>query len=887
MTPNPTPRYQKLFRALLRLLPFDFRADYGGEMEGVFRDQHRELESRGGAMDFLRLWGEAITGIFQAAPGEHWNILKQDTVYAFRMMRKNFGFTAIAVLTLGLGIGANSAIFSVVHAVLLRPLPYPDGHQLVMIRQLAPKAGVGEVRFSVREIEDYRLQNQSLSGLAEYHNMSFILYGHGDPDRIRAAVVSSNFFDLFRVKPILGRALLAEDDKLGAPAVLLLTYEYWKNRFGGDPQIVGQTFELNDRVHTVVGVLPPLPQYPVESDVYMPVSACPFRSSNHMIENRDMHMMQVFGRLKPGVTLEQSRADLATIAARLQSSYPKSYPDNMGYTAISSPLREELTHMAKPTLLVLLAAAGFVLLIACANVANLTLARMSRRERELAVRTALGAGRSRLLRQLLTESFILALIGGGLGLLLAYGSLQLLTDFAARLTPRAHEIKIDAGVLGFTLLAALGTSIVFGTISAVFSRSNLSASLKEGSAGAGAGQHKNRVRSMLIVSQVGFSFMLLIGAGLMLRSLAKVLSVDPGFVPQRVLAMRTTFSFSKYAKQEDLVVAIKKTIDRVGAEPGILAAAISSGYPLQAETIAAGPTANVNTFQIEGRQLGPGEAPPAGGIVIVSPGYFRTLGIPLKAGREFLDSDGGKTGPQVVIINEAMKRRYWPNEDPMSKRISTDGGDSWNSIVGIVGDVHEFGLDRPASPEIYGPHSEGAAPVTLIVRTAADPATMGEAVARAVHEVDPQVAVTHVVTLEQERANSTASQRVTASLLGLFAVLALIIAATGIGGIMALSVSQRVREIGIRLALGAQRSAILRMILGHGLVLAATGIAIGLAGAVAFTGLVKSLLFEVQPTDPITFVTVAFVLTAAAIVASYLPARRAAAIDPIEALRTE
>jgi putative ABC transport system permease protein len=886
MDSGKLPQSQRFFRSLLRVLPFDFRADYGHEMEGVFTEQEREAKERGGPMDFLKLWGETIAGIFRTAPSEHWEILKQDLAYGLRMMRKNAGFTMIAILTLGLGIGANTAIFSVVHAVLLRPLPYPEGDRLVFIRQQAQKEGIDNISFSVHEIEDYRAQNQTLSGLVEYHNMSFILYGHGDPDRIRTAVVSSNYFDLFKVQPLLGRAFVPDDDKLGAPAVLMLSFEYWKNKFGADPGIVGKTFELNDRVHTVVGVLPPVPQYPTESDVYMPTSACPFRSGKGMIENRDARMMEAFGRLKPGVTLAQARADLSTIAGRLKSEYPKSYPESMGYGAVSSPLQEELTHGARPTLLVLLAAAAFVLLIACANVANLTLARMSRRERELAVRTALGAGRSRLLRQLLTESFLMALVGGGLGLILAYSSLELLTQFAARLTPRAREINIDAGVLGFTLLAALGTSIIFGTISAVFARANLSSSLKEGSAGSGAGQSKNRVRSALIVSQVAFSFMLLIGAGLMVRSLIKMLRVDPGFVPQRVLAMRTTFSFSKYAKREQLVEAIKKILDRVQAEPGVISAAISSSYPLEPETIAGGPDSVSGSFKIEGRELAPGEAPPVGSYSIISPAYFRTLGIPLKEGREFTEADDG-IGQLVAMMNEAMKRRFWPNDDPIGKHVSFDDGKSWAVIVGIVGNVREFGLDRPALPEMYIPHSEGPQPSTLSALTLAEPRAMEKAIIRAVHDVDPQIAITHVVTLEQARAESTASPRVTASLLGIFGGLALVIAAAGIGGIMALAVSQRVREIGIRIALGAQPSKILSMILGQGLLLAALGVGIGLVGALAVTRLVKSLLFEVTPTDPVTFLGVGLVLVGAATMASYLPARRAAGIDPIEALRTD
>jgi putative ABC transport system permease protein len=877
---------RRMFRALLRVMPFDFRANHGGEMEMVFEQQRRDIQERGRPLDFLRLWGETLEGLFSTAPREHWEILKQDMAYGLRMMRKNTGFTAMAVLILALGIGANTAIFSVVDAVLLRPLPYPDGHQLVFIRQQAQKQGIDDIQFSVHEIQDYRDQNRTLTGLVEYHTMNFILLGHGSPDRVRTAVVSANYFDLFEVKPLLGRTFLPDDDKSGAAPVLVLSYEYWKNKFGADAGIVGKTFELNDKVHTVVGVLPPVPQYPSESDVYMPTSACPFRSSKMMVDNRDMRMMEAFGRMKPGISVAQANADFSTIAGRLKSEYPKSYP-GLGFTAGITALQQELTRQAKPTLLMLLAAAAFVLLIACANVANLMLARMSRRERELAVRTALGAGRSRLLRQLLTESFLIALVGGLLGLIFAYSSLQLLTDFAARLTPRAHEIRIDSGVLAFTLLAALGTSIVFGTLSAVFTRANLSSSLKEGSSGTGAGRYKNRVRGALIVSQIAFSFILLIGAGLMLRSLIKIQQVNPGFVPQRVLAMRTTFSFSKYAKQEQIVDIINKVLDRVKTEPGVVSAAISSIYPLESDAISAGATAFSGPFQIEGRAIAPTEAPPVGNQVAISPEFFRTLGIPLIEGREFADTDDGRKDRQVAIINVAMKNRFWPNEDPIGKRVSGDNGETWVTIVGIVGDVTEFGLDHPVAPEFYTPHSEGPSPSSLIVRTIADPRTMADAITRAVHEVDSQAAVTHVLTLEQARAESFASPRVTASLLAIFAALALLIAAAGIGGIMALTVSQRVREIGIRIALGAQPSSILRMILGQGLLLAFLGVAIGVAGAFALKNLVASLLFGVTATDPTTFAGVAFVLVAATMFATYLPARRAAAVDPIIALRSE
>src|SRR3984957_4834717 len=604
MPESKMPFSQRAFRGLLKVLPFDFRANFGGEMERVFDEQKRDVEKRGGLMDFARLWWEALGGIFRTAPREHWEILKHDCACAIRMLQKSPWFSITAILTLALGIGANTAIFSVVNSVLLRPLPYPQSQQLIFIREQALKVGADHVPFSVPEIMDYRKRNTTLPDLAEYH-------GLGSP-LIRSGVVSANYFDMFGIQPMLGRTFITADDQPGAPPVLVLSYDYWKNSLGSDPHIVGKTFEMNDKVHTVVGVLPPVPQYPDKVDMYMPTSACPFRSSKMHVEDRDMRMMEVFGRLKPGVTMEQSRADMAAIAGHLQAEYPKSYPENLGFTAAVSPLQLELTHSARPTLLILLAAAVFVLLIACANVANLTLSRMARRERELAVRTALGAGRSRLLRQLLTESAILAFAGGALGLVFAYESLHLLIQFASRLTPRAHEIRIDAGVLLFALGAAVGTSLIFGTISALFARANLSTGLKEGSSGAGSGLRRNRMRSALIGSQIAFSFMLLIGAGLLIRSLMKMQEVNPGFVPQRVLAMKINFNWAKYKGNAPFADVAKKVLDAVQAEPGVMSAAISSGYPLEAEMITDGP--NSNTFDIQGRPMQSGEAPPLASV---------------------------------------------------------------------------------------------------------------------------------------------------------------------------------------------------------------------------------------------------------------------------------
>lgn len=881
------PFSERFFRTVVRVFPFDFQSDYGGEMATVFRQQQREAQMHGGLVGILKLWAETLAGVFRTAPREHWEILKHDCAYSFRMMRKNPGFTLIAVLTLALGIGANTAIFSVVHSVLLTPLPYRQDQQLVFLRAEAQKFGPADMtmKWSVPEITDYRRQNRTLSSLVEYHSMSFILYGHGDPDRVKTGVVSWNYFDMFGVTPILGRSFAAADDVAGAPAVLLLSYDYWRNSFGGDPEVVGKTVRMNDKVHTIVGVLPPIPQYPRENDVYMPTSACPFRSSANMIRDRDMHMMDVFGRLKPDVTLDQAAADVATIAARLTSAYPKSYPLKNGYTVVPSTLRTDLTRKAQPTLLVLLAAAAFVLLIACANVANLTLSRMARRERELAVRTALGAGRARLLRQLLTESFILAFIGGLVGLLLAYDSLGLLTSFIGRLSPRAGEIRIDTGVLLFTLLVALGTSIAFGTVAALFSRMNLISGLKEGIAGTINSTHRNRVRNGLIVAQVAFSFMLLIGAGLMLRSLFKMLQVNPGFIPTHSIAMTLNYNWSEYGTPEKLEQASEKIVDHLKAQPGVLAAALSSGYPLQPEIIANGP--NTDSFKIEGRPLRPDELPPMADTADVSPDYFAALGIPLISGREFTLADNAEAA-RVAIINQAMARKFWPNGKPLGQRVSFDDGKNWWQIVGVVGDVRDSGVNHEPLLQAYGPLAQSSMNLsTLVVRTAQDPSSMGSQLSRAVHDVDPQMAVSQPITLDRALSDSLTAPRVTASLLGLFAGLALLIAATGIGGIMALSVSQRVREIGIRMALGAAPSGILRMLIGQGLSLTLIGVGIGVAGSIALTRLLKSFLFEVTPSDPATFAGVAIVLLGSALVAMLIPARRAASVDPNIALRSE
>jgi putative ABC transport system permease protein len=520
----------------------------------------------------------------------------QDVRYGARVMRRNPGFTLVALVTLALGIGANTAIFSVIYGVLMRPLPYTDGSRLVVLHQRAPLARIDDLGFSVKEINDYREQNQSLEGVAEHHSMSFILLGRGEAQRVQTAVVSASFFDLLGIKPLLGRTFVASDDQKGADAVLVLSHKYWQQGHGGDPDIVGKVFTMNDRPHRVIGVLPPIPQYPVESDVYMPTVACPTRSSDRFIANRSFRMMNVFGRLKAGVSVEQARADLSVIANNLQKAYPEAYPENRGYAATLAPLQEELTRDAKPTFLVLLGTAGLVLLIACANVANLMLARLMRREREMAIRTALGAGRARIVRQLLTESTLLSLLGGGLGLLLATWGLQLLVTFAARFTTRASEVRIDGFVLLFTLIVSVGTGLVFGLLPAFSSEKNLTAALKEGSGRATTGTARQRARSLLIVAQVAISFMLLIGAGLMLRSFIKLQQVNPGFNPENVLTLRISPNWSRHATNEQFRDFTLRLLDKVRTQPGVLSAALGSTYPMNPSGIQFGPFNRV--FQI-------------------------------------------------------------------------------------------------------------------------------------------------------------------------------------------------------------------------------------------------------------------------------------------------
>ncbi|HMF09047.1 MAG TPA: ABC transporter permease, partial [Thermoanaerobaculia bacterium] len=706
--------------------------------------------------------------------------------------------------------------------------------------------------------------------------------GRAEPERVETGVVSWNYFDLFGVKPLLGRDFTPDDEKDGAPAVLLLGYEYWQRSFGGDPTVVGRNFKMNDKTHTVIGVLPPFPQYPNRNDVYMPSSACPFRSNPTLVANRDGRMVALFGRLKPGVGAAQAEADLSSVTASLQREYPASYPPGSRVVAKAAPLRGELTHEAKPTMLVLLIAAGFVLIIACASVANLNLARMARRDHELAVRTAMGAGRARLFRQLLTESCLLSLAGGAVGWALAGGMMQMLTAFAARFTARASEIRMDESVLLFTIGLAFLTSLISGSAPALAGRGNLSGNLKEsGGPRSTIGASRRRGQNILIVAQFAVSFVLLIGAGLMLRTLLNLQRVDPGFRPENVLTMDIYLDFAKYtdgAKRGDFFASL---LDKVRAQPQVISAAVSLAVPLDRAT-----QAN-SSFQLEGKPEAAGGEAPRADIHVVSPDYFDTLHIPVVEGRAF-DRRDAAGGAGVVVVNRTLARHRWPGEDAVGRRISLDQGKTWLNVVGIVGDTKDNGLDRPSEGGIYLPLAQS--PLlqgNLVVRTRNDPMDIARIVVQRLYEVDPNQPAGRIRSLDMVRSDSIAAPVLTARLLGVFALVALLIAATGIGGVIALAVSQRTQEIGVRLAIGARPLDILGMVLAEGLKLALLGTGLGLLGAACLARVLKGLLFEVAPTDPLVFALVSLALALAAILACLLPARRASAVDPMVALHAE
>jgi putative ABC transport system permease protein len=798
-------------------------------------------------------------------------------------MLKKPGFILIAVITLALGIGANTAIFSVVYAVLLRPLHYPQPEQLITVWSAERDGRTWGL--TAPEFFDLRERNQVCEEMAAYQTGAVNLVGGDEPERVAAASVSAGLFPLLGVQPLTGRVFLPEEDQPGQDRVVALSYDLWQRRFGAEPRLLGQQVNLDGLSRTVIGIMPRGFQFPnPEVGLWIPLAL--ERAKADPLDRS----FSVVARLKSGVKLEQARVELNGIAQQLLQEYARRFPKGANTTPGVSlvPLRELSVGDLRPTLWVLLAAVGFVLLVACANVAHLLLARAETRSREMALRAALGARRGRLVRQLLTESTLLAFAGGALGLWLASSGVEAWLATAPAQFPRAAEIGIDGRVLGFTLLVSLLTGILFGLAPALqISKTDLHTALKQGSHSSTASSGRYVAR-LLIISEAALALVLLAGAGLMIKSLWRLRQIHPGFSPGRVLTLRFSLPEAKYPTPQQVVGFAEQLIERVEALPGVQRAGLVTRLPLS------GLNANAS-FGIEGSALAPGEGEQNADYRIVTPGYFRALGIPLIRGRSFERRDH-RDAPAVVIINETFARHFFPNEDCLGKRITLGApGAPWLSIVGVVGDVRHRGVHLAAQPEMYFPRAQQSyvaalgvwRSMTLVVRAQLEPASLSSAVKNAVRALDPQLPVARIATMEQVLSASVAQPRLTMLLLVIFAALALLLAAVGLYGVMSYTVTQRRQEIGIRLALGASRGAVLKLVVGRGMRLALSGVAVGLIAAFALTRWMKSLLFGVSATDPVTLIGVATLLTSVALLAAYLPARRAARVDPLVALRGE
>ena len=811
--------------------------------------------------------------------------LMQDLRYGLRVLLKNPGFMAVAILTLALGIGFNTAIFSMVNSVLLRQLPFQNPEQLVWI--WATRIDRDKAFFSIPNFIDYRDQNQSLEQMAAFANWGANLTDGGNPERLQGVRVTSNAFQMLGIGAAVGRTLLPEDDQPTSQRVAVMTYGLWQRRFGGDQSVIGKRLTLNGDGYMVVGVLPQsfiLPE--TEAEIFTPLVL----DSDPRRTERGSNFLRAFARLKQGVTRQQAQSDLAAISEHLRQQYPD---DNAKMTAPKAfALRDELVGSYQTALLLLLGAVGLVLLIACSNLANLLLAKASSRRREVAVRMALGASRRRLIRQLLTESLVLALLGGGLGLFLALWGVDFLLALSPVNLPRMQEIAIDRGVLAFTIGISLLAGLGFGLTPALqASRVNLNEDLKAEGRGSSGGLRRNRTRSLLVISEVALSLVLLIGAGLLVKSFMRLQQVSPGFSTSNLLLVRLSLPQANYSSPQAVTAFYQKLAPRIESLPGVEGVGVANVLPLSAS--------NVRTdFSIVGRPpLSPTEMPGAQNRW-VSPGYFQTMRVPLLKGREFTEQDGAES-PGVVVIDEALARRFFkPDESPLGFHLRIDDGAGQPrevEIVGVSGDVKHFGLDDEPTPTLYAPVYQvpkGSVSflisnMSLLVRTASDPLAQAAAVRREVQDVDKDVPASSTRTMEQFLSASVAPRRFNVLLLGIFAGTALLLAAIGIYGVIAYSVTQRTHEIGVRMALGAKRSDVLKLVVGEGLRLAFIGVATGLVAALFLTRLMSSLLYGVSTTDPTIFAGIPLLLIIVALAACYLPARRATKVDPMVALRYE
>jgi len=804
-----------------------------------------------------------------------------DIRLALRTLPRMPGFSLAFILTLGLGIGANTAIFSVINGVLLRPLPYPEADRIMHLRQPQVAAGVEDTSFSFAEVADYRTQSKTIDQFIEFGDWTFNVLGRGEPHRATGGLVTPNFFQLLGARPHLGRMLQPSDEGRTAQPVAVLTYGYWQRAFGSDPSVVGQILDLTVKKALIVGVLEPGSHYATarKQDFYVNYAANDHYVGASMQDERRHRMTDVYARLAPGATIGAAQAELRQIAARLHDSFPDAYPKSRGFDTIVTPWKDELTARAKPTLIILLVTTVFVLVIACANVANLTLTRLVQREREMAIRAALGARGALLRRQLLAENLVLSIVGGVLGLGLAVAGLDLLTKYAGRFTNRTGEIALDGWVLTFTLVVSIVLALVFAWAPRLGFLNDPVRAMASGGGRSTGGIGRRRAQRALVVSQLAASFTLLIGAGLLTRSLLQLYAVDPGFDLANVLSLQAP-DFSGFNRERRLQFS-RDVLDRVRGEATVQSAAMASAAPL------AGSFPQQQEFQVEGADLEAVATAPRTVTRVISTGYFETVGTRLKAGRGFQPSDSA-TAPPVVILSDSMARYYFKDQNAIGRRISWKlFSGNWSpkaEIVGIAADSRADGIEQTPLHTMYQPDAQTNAQSTLLVRTAATD-RIAPRVVETIRSLDPNRPIDHVQTLEEIRDETIAPQRLNATLIGLFALLALAIATVGVAGVLAFSVSQRTNELGIRLALGAERQTILRMILGEGAAMAAIGLVIGGLAAIPLSRLLSGLLFGVEPVDPPTIAVSAVLLVLVALIAAWIPARTATAVDPMTALR--
>lgn len=809
-----------------------------------------------------------------------------DLKYALRSLARARGFSLAVIVTLGLGIGANAAIFSAVRGVLLRPLPHRDGDRLMYLRQSAEAKGSDNIAFSVPEINDFRASSRTLAQIAEYSPLTLNLVEDNAASQVQVGLVTGNYFDVMGLAPVIGHGFSAKDDGAAAAPVMMLTHDYWLNHFGGDRAIVGKLLKIGGRTAEVVGVLQPAPFFPQKIDALMNMSISEHHVSATMVQGRSHRMTEMIARLAPNVSVADARAEVAAITARVHRDNPSTYDAGSGYAVTVTPFKEVLGKDARLTLWLLMGVAAFVLLIAIANVANLTLMRGVRREHEMAVRAALGAGRTRLRRLLLAEHLVLAPVGAALGVAIAYAAAGLLTTFTSRISNRAGEIQLDGVVLAFALAVAGMVALLLSFAPRVGREHQLGTELTAGSTRTTGSGRRRRLQQALVVTQIAVSVILLTGAGLLVQSMQRLAAVDPGLDTRNVLTMEVPADFAAITSNEKAIAQYERMATELKAIPGVQIVGLGSNVPLR-----------ITEFQLdikaEGRVQSPGEPQPQAEFRTADPGYFRASGMTLAAGRDFTTADRAKTA-RVAIVNQTLAKLLFPGEDAVGRRVTWTGDvlkfiglqEEWMTIVGVVRDTKDGGLDAKPVRAIYTPFQQGVFPTGgLVIRTEVNPLGLAQAAREVVRSVDPRQPVEKLMALDAIRDESVGPRRINAMLIGSFSLLALVIAAIGIAAVLAFTVSARTNEIGIRMSLGANSGMVQRMVLAEGGVLLAVGLLLGVVGAILTTRLMQELLYGVAPDDPVTVIGVSVLMAVVGVSACWIPARRAARINPLMAIR--